>query len=30
MKEKCFAIAPVDKEIAQTRVWEKKFKLNTG
>ncbi len=26
----CFAIAPVDKEIAQTRVWEKKYKLNTG
>ena len=26
--EKCFAIAPVDPEIAQTRVWEKKFKLN--
>ena len=23
-------IAPVDKELAQTRVWEKKFKLNTG
>ena len=22
--------APVDKSIAQTRVWEKKFKLNTG
>jgi branched-chain amino acid transport system substrate-binding protein len=30
VKEKCFAIAPVDKSIAQTRVWEKKFKLNTG
>jgi len=30
LKEKCFAIAPVDKEVAQTRVWEKKFKLNTG
>ena len=29
-KEKCFAIAPVDKEMAQTRVWEKKFNLNTG
>ena len=28
--EKCFAIAAVDPEIAQTRVWEKKFKLNTG
>ncbi len=30
LKEKCFNIAPVDKELAQTRVWEKKFKLNTG
>jgi branched-chain amino acid transport system substrate-binding protein len=30
VKEKCFAIAPVDKAIAQTRVWEKKFNLNTG
>src|SRR5262245_18697809 len=30
LKEKCFEIAPVDKEVAQTRVWEKKFKLNTG
>jgi branched-chain amino acid transport system substrate-binding protein len=30
LKEKCFAIAPVDKELAQTRVWEKKFNLNTG
>jgi branched-chain amino acid transport system substrate-binding protein len=30
LKEKCFAIAPVDKEVAQTRVWEKKFKLNTA
>ena len=29
LKEKCFDIAPVDKELAQTRVWEKKFKLNT-
>ena len=29
-KEKCFDIAPVDKEVAQTRVWEKKYKLNTG
>ena len=28
LKEKCFAIAPVDSSIAQTRVWEKKFKLN--
>ena len=30
LKEKCFAIAAVDQELAQTRVWEKKFKLNTG
>jgi branched-chain amino acid transport system substrate-binding protein len=30
LKEKCFEIAPVDKELAQTRIWEKKFKLNTG
>jgi branched-chain amino acid transport system substrate-binding protein len=30
LSDKCFNIAPVDKEIAQTRVWEKKFKLNTG
>jgi branched-chain amino acid transport system substrate-binding protein len=30
VKEKCFDIAPVDKEVAQTRIWEKKFKLNTG
>jgi branched-chain amino acid transport system substrate-binding protein len=30
VKEKCFNIAPVDKEMAQTRVWEKKFKLNTA
>jgi len=29
LKEKCFDIAPVDKELAQTRVWEKKFNLNT-
>jgi branched-chain amino acid transport system substrate-binding protein len=29
LKEKCFGIAPVDKELAQTRVWEKKFNLNT-
>jgi branched-chain amino acid transport system substrate-binding protein len=27
VKEKCFAIAPVDKAIAQTRVWEKRFQL---
>ena len=26
----CFNIAPVDPEIAKTRVWEKKFNLNTG
>jgi branched-chain amino acid transport system substrate-binding protein len=30
LNEKCFNIAPVDPELAQTRVWEKKFKLNTG
>lgn len=29
-KEKCFDIAPVDQSLAQTRTWEKKFKLNTG
>ena len=28
--EKCFNIAPVDREIVQTRKWEKQFKLNTG
>jgi branched-chain amino acid transport system substrate-binding protein len=28
LKEKCFAIAPVDASITQTRIWEKKFKLN--
>jgi branched-chain amino acid transport system substrate-binding protein len=28
--DKCFAIQPVDQEIAQTRVWEKQFNLNTG
>ncbi len=28
VKENCFAIAPVDKSIAQTRIWEKKFNLN--
>jgi branched-chain amino acid transport system substrate-binding protein len=27
-KEKCFAIQAVDSQIAQTRVWEKKFHLN--
>jgi branched-chain amino acid transport system substrate-binding protein len=30
VKEKCFAIAAVDKSIAQTRIWEKKFKLTSG
>jgi branched-chain amino acid transport system substrate-binding protein len=30
MVDRCFAIAPVDREIAQTRRWEKQFKLNTG
>jgi branched-chain amino acid transport system substrate-binding protein len=30
VKEKCFAISPVDKALAQTRVFEKKLKLNTG
>jgi branched-chain amino acid transport system substrate-binding protein len=29
-KEGCIDIAAVDKELARTRVWEKKFKLNTG
>ena len=29
LKEKCFDIAAVDKELAQTRIWEKKFNLNT-
>ncbi len=28
--DKCFAIAPVDAEIVQTRKWERQFKLNTG
>jgi branched-chain amino acid transport system substrate-binding protein len=28
--EKCFNIAPVDREIVQTRRWEKQFKLNTA
>jgi branched-chain amino acid transport system substrate-binding protein len=27
VKQKCFPIQAVDKSIAQTRVWEKKFKL---
>ena len=30
LKEKCFAIAAVDAELAKTRAWEKKFKLNTA
>jgi branched-chain amino acid transport system substrate-binding protein len=30
VSDRCYDIAAVDKEIAQTRVWEKKFKLNTG
>ena len=30
VKEKCFAIQAVDKSIAQTRLWEKKFKLTSG
>jgi branched-chain amino acid transport system substrate-binding protein len=30
LKEKCFNIAAVDPELAQTRAWEKKFNLNTG
>ena len=30
LAEKCFDIAPVDPELAKTRVWEKKFNLNTG
>jgi branched-chain amino acid transport system substrate-binding protein len=30
VKEKCFDIAPVDPELAQTRVWEKKYGLNTA
>ncbi len=28
--EKCFGIAAVDKELVQTRKWERKFKLNAG
>ena len=28
-KEKCFAIEAVDPELAQTRVWEKKFQPAT-
>ena len=30
VKEGCINIAPVDASIAQTRVWEKKYNLNTG
>ena len=30
VKEKCFAIAPVDKAITQTRAFEKKYGLNGG
>jgi branched-chain amino acid transport system substrate-binding protein len=30
VKSGCTDFAPVDKAIAQTRIWEKKFKLNTG
>jgi branched-chain amino acid transport system substrate-binding protein len=30
LNEKCFAISTVDPEIAQTRKWEKQYKLNTG
>jgi branched-chain amino acid transport system substrate-binding protein len=30
VKEQCFAIAPVDKAIAQTRVFERRLRLNTG
>ncbi len=30
VKQNCFNIAPVDASIAQTRVWEKKYNLNTG
>jgi branched-chain amino acid transport system substrate-binding protein len=29
-EDKCFAIQAVDKELTQTRAWEKQFKLNTG
>ncbi len=29
VKDKCFAIAPVDASLKQTRKWEKKYKLNT-
>lgn len=30
VKNRCTPIAAVDKSVAQTRVWEKKFNLNTG
>ena len=30
LKERCFAIAAVDQELVRTRVWEKRFKLNTA
>lgn len=30
VKEKCFPIAAVDKSIAQTRAFERKYKLNVG
>jgi branched-chain amino acid transport system substrate-binding protein len=30
VKNGCTAIAAVDKSVAQTRIWEKKFNLNTG
>ena len=30
VKSGCTNFAPVDKAIAQTRIWEKKFNLNTG
>ena len=30
VKEKCFNIGAVDPELATTRGWEKKYKLNTG
>jgi branched-chain amino acid transport system substrate-binding protein len=30
LKSGCTSFAPVDKAIAQTRVWEKKYNLNTG
>jgi branched-chain amino acid transport system substrate-binding protein len=30
LKEKCFAIAAVDPELAQTRIWEQKYNLNTA